>query len=155
VIPQIGVSDAGPLIAFHQVNRLELLSHLFVHVVVRPVVAREVAPSLGALPSWIRIQDVQSSPSFSRNLGLGKSKAIALAMKLAADFLVLDDGGARAVATELGISVIGSLELLVRAKQSGQIDEVRPLMDAMISHRFYASEGLRRQILTVAGETPV
>jgi len=153
VIPEIGVFDAGPLIAFHQVNRLELLSHLFVHVVVPSVVAREVAPSLGELPSWISIQDVQSSPSFSRNLGLGESKAIALAMTLAADFLVLDDARARAVATELGISVIGSLGLLVRAKRRGLITVVRPIMDDMIDSGLYASEQVYHDILDAAGES--
>lgn len=132
MIPEIAVFDAGPLIAFHQIDRVQLLRDLFVHVVIPPEVAREVAPSLRELPSWLSVQDVQASPSFSRNLGLGESMAIALAMKLAADFLVLDDERARAVATELELPVIGSLGLLVRAKLGGLITEVRPLMDAMI-----------------------
>lgn len=75
-----------------------------------------------------------------------------MAMIVSADVLVLDDRRARTVATELGLPVIGSLGLLVRAKQSGLIAEVRPLMDVIISHGLYASEALYRQILSVAGE---
>jgi len=89
---------------------------------------------------------------FVRNLGSGERAAIALAIQLSADFVVLDDLDARSSATDFGLTVIGSLGLLVRAKRSGLIDEVRPLADAMISHGLYASEALYRRILAIADE---
>ena len=48
--PEIAVFDAGPLIAFHQVNRLKLLLGVFDRVVVPFAVADEVSPSLPKLP---------------------------------------------------------------------------------------------------------
>jgi predicted nucleic acid-binding protein len=104
------------------------------------------------LPRWIEEQAIFTQPHFSRSLGAGERAAIALTIQLPADFVVLDDWDARSSAIELGLRVIGSLGLLVRAKGRGQIGEVRPLMDAMISHGLYASEKLYRQILSIAGE---
>ncbi len=86
-------------------------------------------------------------------LGPGERAAIALAFELSADFIALDDLSARVAATEFDLTVIGSLGLLVRAKERGLISEVRPLMEGMISHGLYASDELRRLILSVAGES--
>lgn len=85
-------------------------------------------------------------------LGLGEREALALAVSLDADFIVLDDRRARKAAEDLGLTMIGSLGLLVEAKRREFNSEVRPLMDAMISHGLYASERLYRQILFIAGE---
>lgn len=67
-------------------------------------------------------------------------------------YVVLDDLAGRTMAAELGLVSVGSFGLLVRAKQSGFISEVRPLMEAMISHGNYASDELYRRILSLAGE---
>jgi predicted nucleic acid-binding protein len=152
VIPNIGVFDAGPLIAFHQVDRLELLRHLFARKIVPPEVAREVEPSLGELPVWMEVKSFRSILTFPRNLGVGERAAIALATEFSADFVVLDDRRARSAAREHRLMPIGSLGLLVSAKRFGLVTEVRPLMDAMISHGLYASDGLYRQILSLASE---
>jgi predicted nucleic acid-binding protein len=150
--PEIAVFDAGPLIAFHQINRLELLFGVFDRVVVPPAGADEVSPSLPKLPGWVEIQPVHVSPTFSHNLGAGESGAIALALQLVADFVVLDDKRARTSATRLGLTIIGSLGLLVRAKRAGLIPEVRPLMNAMIANELFANDAIQRRILAIAGE---
>ena len=150
---ELAVFDASPLIAFQQTDHLELLRGSFDRVAVPPEVSREVAPSLGALPTWIEVQPAAAIPSFSRMLGPGERAAIALATQLSADFIVLDDLSARIAATKRGLTVIGSLGLLVRAKERGLIGEVRLLMDAMMSHGLYASDELRHYILSLAGET--
>jgi predicted nucleic acid-binding protein len=149
----LAVLDASPLIAFQQVDHLELLRGVFDRAFVPPEVAREAAPSLGALPSWIEVRRAAAAPPLSRMLGPGERAAIALAFELSADFIALDDLSARVAATEFDLTVIGSLGLLVRAKERGLISEVRPLMEGMISHGLYASDELRRLILSVAGES--
>jgi predicted nucleic acid-binding protein len=129
-----------------------MLRQLFGHLLVPAEVAREVAPSLGALPSWADIVYLYDIPTFSRNPGAGESAAIALAMTMSIDSLVLDDQPARTVALELGLPVIGSLGLLVTAKQRGLLAEVRPLMDAMIANQFYVAGAVYRRILSLAEE---
>jgi predicted nucleic acid-binding protein len=115
-------------------------------------VADEIAPSLRVVPGWIDVRDDFPSPAWSRKLDVGERAAIALALHVAADFIVLDDLAGRTVAAELGLTAIGSFGLLVRAKRSGLIREVRPLIDAKIAHGNYASDALRHHILALAGE---
>ena len=148
----VAVFDASPLIVFHQIGQLEILRWVFAHAIVPTVVAREVAPSLGELPGWIAVHHDFPIPSSSRKIDDGERAAIALAMRLSADFVVLDDLAGRRAAVGVGLTAIGSLGLLVRAKRSGLIREVRPEMDAMIFSGLFASEALYRQILSIAGE---
>lgn len=149
---ELAVLDASPLITFHQIAHLDLLRGVFDRAIVPPHVAREVAPSLGTVPDWIGVQPATAIPVFSRMLGPGEREAIALANQLSADFIVLDDLSARMAAMELGLTVIGSLGLLVRAKDRGLIRAVRPLMEAMIGNGLYVSDELRRSILYLAEE---
>ena len=147
------VFDASPLIAFRQIDQFDLLRNLFREILVPTVVAHEVAPSLGALPVWIHVQHEFPIPAWPRKLDAGEQAAIALAMHVSADVVALDDLAGRLMAKDLGMTAIGSFGLLVRAKRSGLIGDVRPLMDAMMSHGLYASDELYRQILSISGET--
>jgi predicted nucleic acid-binding protein len=85
-------------------------------------------------------------------LGPGEREAIALAVELGADEIILDDLSARRMATSLGIPVIGTLGLLLRAKKRGLIREVRPLVEALQSQGFRISERVLSGILAAAGE---
>ena len=149
----VAVSDASPLIALHQIDRLELLHGLFSVTVVPTVVAEEVTPSLGMLPRWIEVQDADRIPPMPRRVDAGERAAIALAVQLASDAVVLDDLAGRLAAVQMGLRAVGSLGLLVRAKRVRLIEEVRPLMDAMVANGLFTSEQLRLEILNAAGET--
>lgn len=146
------VSDSTALIVLNQIGRLDLIRGVFGRVGVPPAVAREVIPSLRSLPPWIEVLQVPQNPDLPTYLDDGEREAIALALHLVADPIVLDERPGRRVATSLGLDVVGSLGLLVRAKRAGMIRDVRPLMDAMLSSGLYATDTLYRQILVAAGE---
>lgn len=148
----VAVFDATPLIAFHEIGQLGLLRELFDQVVVPTLVSREVAPSLGVLPRWIVVQRVLSIPTFERSVDAGEIAAIALALQISAEFVILDDLSGRRVADDLGLNVTGSLGLLVSAKQHGLIPEVRPLMTAMTDNGLFTTRALQMRILELAGE---
>lgn len=152
MISGVAVFDASPLIALNQIGHLALPRSLFSQSLVTPIVAEEVAPSLGSLPDWIGVRDDAVLLELSRALDAGDLAAVSLAVRVSADVVVLDDLAGRMMATELGLIPVGSLGLLVRAKASGLIVEVRPLMDAMISYGLYTSDELYRRILAIAGE---
>lgn len=149
---EIAVFDAGPLITFHQAKRLELLRELVASIAIPASVAREIAPSFKVVPGWIEVRQVRTIPTYTHKLGAGEREAIALAVALLADFVVLDDRRARAAAKALGLNAIGSLGLLVRAKRAGLVGVVRPTMDAMIDEGLFVSSNVYRQILELAGE---
>jgi predicted nucleic acid-binding protein len=147
-----GVFDAGPLISFHQTDTLWLPEALFEHVVVPVAVAAEVKRSLGLGPEWFEISSPRIRLLLPEQLGPGEREAIGLAMEIGSDFVVLDDLPARNAALAHGLPVVGTLGLLVKAKQRGLVSEVRPLMDAMVAAGHYASDRLQALILETAGE---
>ena len=105
------VFDSSSLIIFWQIGRLELLSRLFVEIVVPVAVKQDVTPSLVPLPSWIQVRTASNAPTNVGHLDPGEREAIALALELDSDFVVLDDLPARRVAQRLGLDVIGSAGL--------------------------------------------
>jgi predicted nucleic acid-binding protein len=153
VITAVAVSDASPLITLDQIDRLELLRDLFSDVVVPPAVALEVAPSVQTLPLWVREVQAPSLRDLASHRGAGEREAIALAVHLTADSIVIDDLTGRRIAASLGLTMIGTLGLLVRAKRSGLLRAVRPEMDALIASGLYVSEQVYHNILGAAGES--
>lgn len=151
----IAVFDASPMIIFHQVGQFDLLRGLFSQIIVPSDVAREVAPSLGRLPTWIEEQSKWPDQIMQGTLDVGEHAAISLGLAIGADFVVLDDLPARRVADRHGLAVIGSLGLLVRAKDSGLIEKVRSIMDDMVAWRLFVSPQLYQAILIAASEGEV
>ena len=147
----LAVTDSSPLIILWQTGRLELLRQVFDHVVVPPAVEGEVRPSLRGLPRWIDQQAVP--PLLDMNLGPGEREAIALALAIAADYLIVDDLPARRLATRLGLRITGSAGILVRARRLGLIDAVRPDLDAMIASGLYMSRQVYLEVLAAVGES--
>lgn len=101
----VAISDASPLIALHHVDRLDLLRNQFAHVAVTAAIELEVAPSAGILPTRVHRQQVQVPPELLRHFDPGEREAIALAIELNANFLVIDDLPGRHAATRLGFFV--------------------------------------------------
>ncbi len=88
------VSNSSPLIALARIQRLDFLPAIFESVLIPPAVAREIGPSIPALPTWLRIQapSVLPPPSLlRRRLGDGEHEALALAIELRADWVILDE----------------------------------------------------------------
>ena len=69
-----------------------------------------------------------------------------------ADKLLIDDKRGRKVAKINNISTIGSLGVLLAAKQAGLITEVAPLVDQISSGLIYLSPELIKTVLDIAGE---
>lgn len=85
----------------------------------------------------------------------GEAEAMALCQELKADALLIDDQKARQVAEGLGIDCIGSLALLLRAKENEIIPSLRPLFSKLVSNKRYFSRQLLDALLAEAGESPL
>lgn len=162
----IVVADTSVLLNLALVGQDGLLMVLFREVFVPPAVRSEfvrLAASEGrfggvALPSWIQVRLPAAIPeTVSRNteLDLGESEALALAVELHADAVLIDEAAGRHAALELGLTPVGVLGILVRAKRYGQLAAVAPVIDALLTHaRFRASPELVQEVLRMAGEAP-
>lgn len=144
------VCDSSCLIALERIGYLHLLPALFDPVQAPPAVHQE----LGASPEWLRV-DVPSDRNLVRALEImvdfGEAEAIALACERGWP-IILDDRQARAVGQRLGLKILGTVALLVRAKKQGIIEAVGPLLDMLAEKDFRVGDGLRREALRLAGE---
>lgn len=147
------VSNASPLIALAQIERLDLLQSLFTTVVIPPTVADEVRGSV-RLPDWLHVRELSLpiAVGVPSTLDPGESAAISLALELGAARIILDDLDARRTAGRLGLNVVGTLGLLILAKHRSLILHLRPLVDALGDVGFYFSPELYQRVVEQAGE---
>jgi predicted nucleic acid-binding protein len=160
------ISDTSVITNLAAIQHLHLLPQLYSQVIIPEAVYRELAeidpPVPGALEvqtaPWLEVRQV-INPVFVKHLQVevrldpGESEAIALALELNADLLLIDERRGRAEASRLGIKITGLLGLLVESKRKNLIVAVKPLMDALIAtSEFRISPALYRQVLDVVNE---
>src|SRR5690606_6778135 len=73
-------------------------------------------------------------------LGPGEREAVALALDVPADWLILDDRAARRYAAGLGLTVIGTVRILELARDGGLLDRVTALLEQLQANGFRLSE---------------
>ncbi len=99
----------------------------------------------------IVVSDTSALSNLARGLDAGKANAIALALELQADDLLMDERLGRQEALRLGISIIGILGILLVAKQRNLISQVQPVMDALINQAgFRVSPQLYQRVLALS-----
>lgn len=107
---------------------------------------------------WIQTRSLRDSTlaqqlQSDRGLDPGEAHAIALAIELQADDLLIDERLGRREALQFGLSIIGILGILIVAKQRNLIPTVRPVMDALIDRAgFRVSPQLYQQVLNRSNE---
>ena len=158
----IVVSDASPLIALDCVGHLEILRDVFGRVLVPEAVQHEVEQGqeggldLTSVP-WIEIRQVGDVASMNElvaaNLDTGEAAALALALEVHADYLLVDERAARWVARQRGVEVVGVLGVLLIAKRRGVLPLVAPIIGDLLTRAgFRASPRLVAEVLEAAGE---
>jgi uncharacterized protein len=157
------VSDTSPIRALAHLDLLELLQILFGDIYLPPAVAHELKEPDSDFPSieverfnFLQIRapvDVSSVIRFREELDPGESEALALAIEIRADAILMDEAEGRSVALREGLVPIGVLGILLRAKRRGRIISIAPLLDRLQSElNFFISTALRDQVLRDALE---
>ncbi|MFB2898227.1 DUF3368 domain-containing protein [Aerosakkonemataceae cyanobacterium BLCC-F50] len=157
------ISNTTPLINFAAINRLDILQTMFGQIVIPQAVYDETTGSsfpdsqvvLQAISSgWLQVCRVSTiAREISLTLDEGEREAIALAIETGEQRILLDEREARQVAQSLGLQVIGTLGILLLAKNQQIIPQVEPLLDAMIdTAQYWVNPTLYQQVLRQAGE---
>ena len=155
------VSDAGPLIALGRLDLLAVLPALFNQVKVPHEVLDECTARreqddtrriLAAVQSgWLL--PCEAKLIAATGLDRGERAAIGLALELGARLLA-DDRAARAYAQASGLIVIGTLGILVQARQRGHVDAIAPLIERLRASGQRLSHAAVAEALALAGEVP-
>jgi len=157
------VCDTGPLIALAKVDQLQLLEQLFGDVEIPQAVHRELLAKSGpesarldrALASFVQVKTLPdfavAVKSATLRLAPGEQQAVALAHELRT-LLVMDERLGRAAGRRLGLSVTGSVGVLIRAKERGLVAAVRPLLDGIRQRGYWLSDALVDAAAKLAGE---
>jgi predicted nucleic acid-binding protein len=149
---KVVVTDTSCFILLQKINAIHLLHDLFATIVTTPEIAKEYG---NPLPVWVIIQAV-SNPTiqekFNQYVDPGEASAIALALEIKSDYVILDDLEARKFAEKIGLSVKGTMGLLLSSKQKGLIPLVSPYIHLIQQTNFRISQFLINQIMKDAGE---
>jgi len=153
------VSDASVLINLARIGELDLLRQLYGAVLIPKAVWREVVvegagqPGAGQVEaaSWIETHSVVNAPlvrALQQDLDAGEAEAIALALEMEADLLLMDERLGRETARHLGLRYVGLIGVLITAKRKGLIDTVKPYLDELREVAgFYVSDALYARVL--------
>ena len=160
----IVVSNTTPLIGLASIQRFELLREIFGELIIAQAVydeavvaGREVggAKREVSTATWIKtinVKDRLAVDVLLDELDLGEAETIVLARELGADWVLMDEKKGRRKLTQLGLQKIGTLGILLKAKQVGLIPALRPELDLLRQRGFGVSQGVIDAVLRQANE---
>jgi uncharacterized protein len=158
------VSNTSPLTNLAAIGQFSLLQALFSEIYIPTAVMNELSGGGAIWPgttevknaTWVQVKSVSNQPlvdALRLDLDWGESEAIALALELKADLVLLDEQSGRYTAQHFNLKAMGVVGLLIRAKQLGLVAEVRPLLEALRQQAgFYLSEPVYQHALKLADE---
>jgi len=149
---KIIISDTSCFIILTNIGELHLLQKLYSKITTTIEIATEFGEPL---PDWVEILSVKSKDTqrlLEMQIDKGESSAIALALEISDSLLILDDIKARKVATLLGLSITGTLGIIIKAKLEGIIPSVIPILNKIKQTDFRLSNEVESQVLKAAME---
>jgi len=158
------VSDTSPINNLAAIDYLYLLQQLYETIVIPDAVHRELTdptfPVAGAREvqtfEWIQVRSLTDRTiieALSNELDRGEAEAIALAIELEADQVLIDERRGRLVADRLNLRYIGILGILVEAKSQSLIPAVKPLLHALRDRAgFWIAAPLYERVLQIVKE---
>lgn len=158
------VSDTTPLIGLASIGRFELLRRLFGEVYIPKAVYQETVVAgrekggakrevSGA--KWIKIVEVRDRLAVEvllDELDLGEAETIVLAREMKADWVLMDEKKGRRKLRQLGMNKIGTIGILLKAKEVGYLEAIREDIERLRDKGFSISQRVVDVILEQANE---
>lgn len=160
----IVVSNTSPIINLAALGKLDLLKKCFGKVTIPTGVYNEITVKGRGEPGdlevrtadWIEVVEVKDASLLlllKKDLDEGEAESIVLSIQLESDLLLLDEFDARSIASKLKLRFIGLLGVLMRAKEAGYIQKVKPLLNNLKTQAgFWIDDELYRYVLNVVKE---
>ena len=160
----IVVSDTTPLIGLASIGRLELLLQLFGEVYIPQAVYDEtvtfgrekgIAKQAVASADWIHVVEVKNRLAVDillDEMDLGEVETIILAEEINADWVLMDEKKGRRKLKQLNLPKIGTIGILLKAKQLGLIPIFKSEIEKLQNCSFAVSQSAVSEVLKLAGE---
>lgn len=156
------IIDTTPLIALALINQLDVLRLLYTTVLVPPTVAQEVMAGgvrgIGQRvfdqSTWLHVTPLADPrrAELLSDLDQGEAEVLALAQEINADLVIIDERLGRLHATRLGLTLTGTIGVLLKAKQIGYISAIKPFLFELQHGGIWLDHNLIHQALTLADE---
>jgi len=152
------VSNSSPLIALAKIGRLNLLGY---EIIIPKAVFEEITRArreyARELYNWGRnrvsvVKNRRAVEYLELVLDRGEAEVIVLAEEIEADAVLIDDLKGRKTAMLRELTVIGTIGVLLDAKERGLVDDVKPLLDELIRKKIRISRELYNHALELAQE---
>ena len=160
----IVVSNTTPLIGLASIERFQLLEQLFGEIHIPQAVydeavvfGREVGGARQEVQAatWIQTLPVKDRLAVDMLLGeldLGEAETIVLAREIGADWVLMDEKRGRRKLTQLDMPKIGTLGILLKAKQIGLLPTIQPEIARLRRLGFSISQSVVEAVLRQARE---
>ena len=147
------IVNSTPLIALCNADLLNILKKIYGSIIIPKAVFDEVTAKKDSAClqikqnlDWITVETIT-------NIEDSKIDVMILAQAdPKADLVIIDDNAAKKTAKYLGLTVTGTLGVLIKAKQSGIISSVKNAITKIQSNGFYINENIIKLALKQAGE---
>ena len=158
----IVVSDTTPLISLMKIDRLSLVRDLFGEILIPQAVFDELTSDprfpiesrMIADAGYIRCEDIQDYAYVdllrrASGLDAGESEAILLCDSKKADLLLMDEVKGRQVARQMGLTVMGTIGMLMAAYDSALLSraEIEECIRILKENGRHISELLYQQLM--------
>lgn len=163
------VSNTSPLLNLAIINHLFLIKKQFGKIIIPNGVLTELRIN-DTLPGseqlreaiasdWITIYQVENQALIQllrRELDQGEAEAIALAIQLNADYLLLDERDGRRIARTFELNITGVLGIILKGWREGEVLSVMELIKQLRTQaNFHIAPNLEKQILVETGEIDI
>ncbi len=160
----IVVCNTTPLIGLARIQQFDLLRVVFGELHISQAVydevvgaGREMGAAKGEVSeaAWIKVVQVHDRLAVDvllDELDLGEAETIVLARELHADWVVMDERKGRRKLAQFGLNKIGTLGILLKAKQLGLIVSLRAEVEQLQQQSFSISQAVIDAVLQQAGE---
>ncbi|MEW6172341.1 MAG: DUF3368 domain-containing protein [Bacillota bacterium] len=157
------VVNATPIISLSIIGKLDLLRQLYGRVYIPQAVYREVSidgkSKVGSdvleksdFIEIVAISNEQARQFLTPSVDAGEAEVMVLAKEINADLVIIDDYLARRYAKYLNLTLTGTLGVLLKAKEAGLVESIKPLLDTLVDSGIYISRQLYESVLQIAGE---
>lgn len=159
-MPKI-VSNTTPIISLLKIGKLSILRELYNKIYVPNEVfnglengkSKEYYTDLSKI-SWVKIKEIENKKSlfYFLDLDKGEAETIILATEIDADLTIIDETLGRFHAKNANLKITGTLGILLKAKKSGHIKKIKPLLYQLKDKGIWLSDKLIDRVLNLANE---